>query len=91
MVRLRSINRTRLLPGRDKKIGRDNIMTQETTGEEVAALWIHYTVVEKMTGAYSDWLENRVCDPVWRVISQDFRESTGEIPRERDSRDVPGL
>lgn len=40
-ARVRSVNRVRPLPGRDKKSGRDQTVTQETTGEQVASLWMH--------------------------------------------------
>jgi len=45
---------------------------------------MHYTVIEKMTGAYSDYLENSVYDTVRRVISTDLQDTTVQIPRERN-------
>jgi len=59
-------------------------MRHETIEQEVAALWMHYTVIEKMTGAYSDYLENSVYDTSRRVISTDLQDTTGQIPRKRD-------
>jgi len=59
-------------------------MRHETIEQEVAALWMHYTVIEKMTGAYSDFLENSVYDTSRRVISTDLQDTTVQIPRERD-------
>jgi len=58
-------------------------MRHETIEQEVAALWMHYTVIEKMTGAYSDYLENSVYDTARLVISTDLQDTTGQIPRER--------
>ena len=59
-------------------------MRHETIEQEVAALWMHYTVIEKMTGAYSDFLENSVYDTSRRVISTDLQDTTVQIPHERD-------
>jgi hypothetical protein len=59
-------------------------MRHETIEQEVAALWMHYTVIEKMTGAYSDYLENSVYDTARRVISTDLQDTTVQIPRERN-------
>jgi len=59
-------------------------MRHETIEQEVAALWMQYTVIEKMTGAYSDYLENSVYDTARRVISTDLQDTTVQIPRERD-------
>ena len=59
-------------------------MRHETIEQEVAALWMHYTVIEKMTGAYSDYLENSVYDTARRVISTDLQDTAGQIPQERN-------
>lgn len=65
-------------------------MKHETIEHEVAALWTHYTVIEKMTCAYSDCIENWVGDPARRMISADLQDTTGPIPRGTQAKKGPG-
>ena len=59
-------------------------MTQETIEEEVAALWMHYEVIEKMTGAYSEYFETWAADQVSRGIPADLLDTIGQIPGKKD-------
>lgn len=64
-------------------------MRQEAIEQEVAALWVRYSVIEKMTGTYSDCIENRVCDPVRRVVSAGLEDNPGQIPKVKQAEREP--
>lgn len=59
-------------------------MKQETIEEEVAALWVHYEVIEKMTGAYSEYFETWAGDQASRGIPADLLDTVGQIPGKKD-------
>jgi hypothetical protein len=65
-------------------------MRHETIEQDVAALRMHYSVIEKMTGAYSDCIENRVCDTTRRTISEGLQGTTGLIPLKKNPEMEPG-
>ncbi|MCX6699590.1 MAG: hypothetical protein NTV68_06635 [Methanomicrobiales archaeon] len=64
-------------------------MRQEIIEQEVAALWVRYSVIEKMSGTYSDCIENRACDPIRRIISADLEDTPGQIPRVKQAEREP--
>jgi len=60
---------------------RTKTMKQGTMEQEVALLWMHYTVIEKMTCTYADYFQNRACESSLRINSEDLQETMGMVPR----------
>ena len=62
-------------------LGEQRSMKQDTIEHDVDALWIQYSVVEKMTWAYSDCIKNWAGDAFRRMIPADLEEITAQILR----------
>jgi hypothetical protein len=50
-------------------------MKNERIELEVTALWMHYSVIKKMTGASSENFEDLVSGPAFKVIPADLQET----------------
>ena len=63
-------------------------MTQKNKVQEVAVLWMHYTVITKMTAAYPEYLDNRACATVPRRSSEASPAHTGAETQEEEEGNV---
>jgi hypothetical protein len=57
-------------------------MNQKTPEGKVEALWMHYAVIAKMTGVYSNFFENEVSVVVSLKGPEILKNSTGLINQE---------
>ena len=73
-----------------KNGGGNLVMTQKTPVRNVAVLWMHYAVISKMTGVYSNYFQNEASVIVSVQGPEILKDITGWVKQEETEVMVSG-